>query len=158
MRERKWPLLIGRICLGIVSAGLLVFGAIVAAVPMGADVGLYRANGLATFGLGLFGGLLALVPYWRVERWAWYALWFYPLFWAAHLIGQLPPGTDHIHQVVFIALSLTGLLLPARNFFPPAKRSELGDEDAAAHSNISTSFLRLKAPSKASHRTRSKRR
>ena len=132
MHERKWPLLIGRICLGIVSAGLLVFGAIVAAVPMGADVGLYRANGLATFGLGLFGGLLALVPYWRVERWAWYALWFYPLFWAAHLIGQLPPGTDHIHQVVFIALSLTGLLVPVRIFFPRAKGSEYGDEGAAS--------------------------
>ena len=132
MHERKWPLLIGRICLGIVSAGLLVFGAIVAAVPMGADVGLYRANGLATFGLGLFGGLLALVPYWRVERWAWYALWFYPLFWAAHLIGQLPPGTDHIHQIVFIALSLTGLLLPVRIFFSRVKVSEHGDEGAAS--------------------------
>jgi MFS family permease len=132
VHERKWPLLIGRICLGIVSAGLLVFGAIVAAVPMGADVGLYRANGLATFGLGLFGGLLVLGPYRRVELWAWYALWFYPLFWAAHLIGQLPPGTDHIHQVVFIALSLTGLLVPVRIFFPRAKGSEYGDEGAAS--------------------------
>ncbi|CAH0327134.1 hypothetical protein [Microbacterium sp. Bi128] len=140
MHERKWPLLIGRICLAIVSAGLLVFGAIVAAVPMGADVGLYRANGLASFGLGLFGGLIVLVPYRRGEPWAWYALWFYPLFWAAHLIGQLPPGTDHIHQVVFIALSLTGLLLPARAFFPPAESSDLGDEDAAAQSNISASL------------------
>ena len=83
------------------------------------DAGLYRADGLASAGLGLFGLLIVLVPYRRRERWAWYALWFYPLFWAAHLIGNLPPGNDHVHQVVFIALSLAGLLLPVRAFFPP---------------------------------------
>jgi len=40
------------------------------------------------------------------------------VFWAAHLFGNLPPGTDHIHQIVFIVLSLIGLLLPVRVFFP----------------------------------------
>jgi hypothetical protein len=45
--------------------------------------------------------------------------WFYPVFWLVHLIGQLPPGKDHIHQVVFIVLSLAGLLLPVREFFRP---------------------------------------
>ncbi|MBP1137686.1 hypothetical protein JOE31_003918 [Arthrobacter sp. PvP023] len=39
--------------------------------------------------------------------------------WTAHLLGNLPPGTDHIHQVVFIALSLIGLVTPVRDFFPP---------------------------------------
>jgi hypothetical protein len=110
---------IGWICLAIVSLGILGFGAVLVIVSTGADEGLYRADGLASIGLGLFGGLVALVPYRRVERWAWYALWFYPFFWAAHLIWQLPPGTDHIHQVAFIALSLIGLLLPVRAFFPP---------------------------------------
>lgn len=118
MRAMKLTLRIGWICLGIVSAGILVFGAVVAIVPTGADRGLYRADGLASIGLGLYGGLLVLVPYRRLERWSWYALWFYPLFWAAHLIWQLPPGTDHIHQVAFIVLSIIGLLLPVRAFFP----------------------------------------
>ena len=118
VRAAKLRLQIGWICLAIVSLGILVFGAVVAIVPTGPDEGLYRADGLASIGLGLFGGLLVLVPYRRVERWAWYALWFYPLFWVAHLIWQLPPGTDHIHQVVFIVLSVIGLLLPARAFFP----------------------------------------
>jgi hypothetical protein len=113
--------MIGWICLAIVSAGILIFGAVAAVVPMGADTGLYRADGVASIGLGLFGGLLVLVPYRRVERWAWYALWFYPPFWAAHLIWQLPPGTDHIHQVVFIVLSLIGLLLPVGHFFVPRR-------------------------------------
>ena len=122
MRATKLTLRIGWICLAVVSLGILVFGVVVAVIPVGGDERLYRADGLASIGLGLFGGLLALVPYRRVERWAWYALWFYPLFWAAHLLGQLPPGNDHIHQVVFIALSLIGLLLPVRAFFPSRKR------------------------------------
>ena len=121
MGAEKLSLRIGWICLGLVSLSILVFGAVILVVPMGPDEGLYRADGLASIGLGLFGGLLVLVPYRRVERWAWWALWFYPLFWAAHLIWRLPPGTDHIHQVVFIALSLVGLLLPVRGFFPSGR-------------------------------------
>lgn len=110
---------VGWLCLAAVSLGILVFGVVVALFPPAGDAGLYRADGLASAGLGFFGLLIVLVPYRRRERWAWYALWFYPLFWAAHLIGNLPPGNDHVHQVVFIALSLAGLLLPVRAFFPP---------------------------------------
>jgi len=50
-------------------------------------------------------------------EWAWFALWFYPAFWVVHLVGRLPPSKDHLHQVVFIVLSLAGLLLPVREFF-----------------------------------------
>ncbi|HEY3610366.1 MAG TPA: hypothetical protein VGL06_22895 [Pseudonocardiaceae bacterium] len=110
---------IGWICLALVSLGILGFGLVEALVPVGADSQLYRADGLASTGLGLFGGLVALVPFRRRERWSWFVFWFYPVFWVAHLVGQLPPGKDHIHQVVFIVLSLAGLLLPAREFFRP---------------------------------------
>jgi len=109
---------IGWLCLAAVSAGILVFGVVVALFPPDGDAGLYRADGLASLGLGLFGMLIVLVPYRRGERWAWYALWFYPVFWTLHLVGNLPPGDDHIHQVAFIVLSLVGLLLPVRAFFP----------------------------------------
>jgi hypothetical protein len=60
--------------------------------------------------------VITLVPFRRKETWAWVVLWFYPVFWLAHLIGRLPPGKDHVHQVVFILLSLVGLLAPARTF------------------------------------------
>lgn len=113
---------VGWICLAVVSLGILAFGAVIVLVPMGDDDLLYKADGLASIGLGLFGGLIALVPYRRREQWAWWTLWFYPIFWAIHLFGQLPPGTDHVHQIVFIALSLIGLLLPIRSFFPGAER------------------------------------
>jgi hypothetical protein len=77
-----------------------------------------RAIGVASIGMGMFGLLITTIAYRRRERWAWFALWYYPVFWTAHLVGGLPPGKDHVHQVVFIVLSLAGLLLPVREFFP----------------------------------------
>jgi len=107
------------ICLLVVSIGILGFG-LVAVLPgiSGRDP-LMRADGLASIGVGLFGGLIGLIPFRRRERWAWLVLWFYPVFWMVHLVGGLPPGKDHIHQVVFVVLSLTGLVLPARDFMKP---------------------------------------
>lgn len=104
---------VGWICLLAVGIGILAFGAVAASI----GDGLERADGVALTGMGLFGCLLTLAPFRRRERWAWFALWFYPVFWLAHLVGRLPPGKDHVHQVVFIALSLTGLLVPLREFF-----------------------------------------
>jgi hypothetical protein len=105
------------LCLAAVSVGVLGFGLVIVVVPPSGDSLLYRADGLASVGLGLFGLLLTVVPFRRRERWAWSALWFYPVLWIAHLVFGLPPGTDHVHQVVFIVLSLVGLLLPVRQFF-----------------------------------------
>ncbi|AOR36095.1 hypothetical protein BFF78_38105 [Streptomyces fodineus] len=108
------------ICLLIVGAGILVFGVVAAVAPGAGDEQLMRADGVAATGMGLFGVLITLVPFRRGERWAWYAQWYYPAFWIAHLAGGFPPGKDHVHQVVFIVLSLVGLLLPVRVFFPRA--------------------------------------
>ena len=69
--------------------------------------------------------LFTTIAYRRRERWAWFALWYYPVFWTAHLVGGLPPGKDHVHQVVFIVVSLAGLLLPVREFFPRRGAREL---------------------------------
>ena len=108
---------VGWICLLVVGVGILAFGLIAVVVPASGDQGLLRADGLASIGLGLFGVLITMIPYRRSERWAWFVLWFYPVFWTVHLVGRLPPGKDHIHQVVFIVMSLAGLLLPVRSFF-----------------------------------------
>ncbi|WP_423181235.1 hypothetical protein [Arthrobacter sp. NyZ413] len=118
MRAVQPMMRISWVCLAIVSLAILFFGVVAVVVPSGEDAALYRADGLASIGFGFFGALIVLVPYRRTERWAWYALWFYPVFWLVHLLGNLPPGTDHIHQIFFIVLSLTGLLLPVRTFFP----------------------------------------
>lgn len=68
--------------------------------------------------MGLFGAVITVTAFRRHELWAYFALWYYPIFWMAHVVGNLPPGRDHVHQVVFIVLSLLGLLLPIRDFFP----------------------------------------
>jgi hypothetical protein len=105
---------VGWICLLVVGVGIFGFG--VGTALFSGDV-LSREDGVALTGMGLFGTLVTLVPFRRRERWAWVALWFYPFFWCAHLVGQLPPGRDHVHQIVFIALSLVGLIVPTRTFW-----------------------------------------
>jgi hypothetical protein len=80
---------------------------------------------VASIGMGLFGVVITMIAYRRGERWAWFTLWYYPIFWIAHLLGGLPPGQDHIHQIVFIVLSLASLLVSVSEFFPrtAARRS-----------------------------------
>jgi hypothetical protein len=104
--------------------GILGFGIIATAYPQIAGLPteeegllLLRAIGVATTGMGIFGVMITLRAYRRKEKWAWFTLWYYPIFWTMHLVWGLPPGNDHIHQIVFIVISLLGLLLPVRQFF-----------------------------------------
>jgi len=129
VRAQQWTVRIGWVCLILVSLGILGFGLVAFVAPMGPGEAIYRADGVASIGFGLFGTMLTLVPYRRAERWAWAVLWYYPVFWMLHLVGGLPPGTDHVHQVVFIVLSLVGLLLPVRAFFPPRREPERAGGD-----------------------------
>src|SRR5690242_5698720 len=87
------------IALATIGVAILIFGLVVTAVPTSDDTPYLRALGVALIGMGLFGVLIAAMAYRRRERWAWFALWYYPLFWTAHLLGGLPPGKDHVHQV-----------------------------------------------------------
>ncbi|MDR0346271.1 MAG: hypothetical protein LBI49_24755 [Nocardiopsaceae bacterium] len=123
MRRESTYTRLGWICLIVVGAGILGFGLVAVVAPGSGNQPLMRADGLASIGLGLFGVMTTWVPFRRGERWAWVTLWFYPVFWAVHLAARLPPGKDHIHQVVFIVLSLAGLLLPVREFFPRTGRA-----------------------------------
>ena len=107
----------GWISLAIIGVAILVFG-LIATAPTSSDPPSLRAIGVASIGMGIFGLLITTIAYRRRERWAWFALWYYPVFWTAHLVGGLPPGNEHVHQIVFIVLSLAGLLLPVREFFP----------------------------------------
>jgi hypothetical protein len=107
----------GVISLAIIGVAILVFGLIVTVIPTSSDPPYMRAIGVASIGMGLFGLLITTIAYRRRERWAWFALWYYPVFWTARLLGGLPPGKDHVHQVVFLVVSLAGLLLPVREFF-----------------------------------------
>ncbi len=106
------------ISLAITGVAILVFGLIATVWPASSDRSSLQAIGVASIGMGLFGVMITMFAYRRRERWAWFTLWYYPIFWIAHFVGGLPPGQDHIHQIVFIVLSLAGLLIPVGEFFP----------------------------------------
>ena len=106
----------------VTSVATLLFGVVVLFIRS-PDEQYLRAVAAASIGMGLFGSMISVTAFRRRERWAFFALCYYPVFWTAHLVGDLPPGRDHIHQVVFIVLSSFGLLLPIREFFPREGRS-----------------------------------
>ena len=116
-RQESLRFRVSWIALLVTGVATLVFGLVVMVVRSPAEQYL-RAIGTASIGMGLFGAMITLTAFRRRERWAFFSLWYYPIFWTAHLVGGLPPGQDHIHQVVFIVLSLLGLLLPLSEFFP----------------------------------------
>jgi uncharacterized membrane protein HdeD (DUF308 family) len=106
------------ISLTIIGVAIFVFGLLVTVWPGSSDTLFLRTIGVASIGMGLFGVMITVIPYKRRERWAWFTLWYYPIFWLAHFLGGLPPGQDHIHQIVFIILSLVSLLISVSEFFP----------------------------------------
>ena len=117
-RQETLRLRVSWIALLVTGLGTLLFGLIVVLVRS-PDEKYLRAIGAASIGMGLFGVMITVTAFRRRERWAFFTLWYYPVFWTAHLAGGLPPGQDHIHQLVFIMLSLVALLVPLREFFPP---------------------------------------
>jgi hypothetical protein len=71
-------------------------------------------------GFGLLAAVVSLLPFRRGERWAWYALWLFPITIGAvaarQLIDQYPPG---YYYAALTAVAVGGLLLPARRFLRP---------------------------------------
>ncbi len=119
MMKREGALFkIAWVALAITGVAIFVFGLIVTVWPGSSNPSFLRAIGVASIGMGFFGVMITVIAYRRTERWAWFTLWYYPVFWSAHFLGGLPPGQDHIHQIVFIVLSLVGLLIPVNEFFP----------------------------------------
>jgi hypothetical protein len=112
------------ISLATIGVATGVFGLLVTLWPGSSDTLFVRTIGVASIGMGLFGVMITVIPYRRRERWAWFTLWYYPIFWLAHFLGGLPPGQDHIHQIVFIVLSLVSLLISMSEFFPQENELE----------------------------------
>src|SRR4051794_22268520 len=77
--------------LALIGVATFGFGLIVTLWPGASEPLVFRAIGVASMGMGFFGGMITLIPYRRRERWAWFTLWYYPLFWLAHFLDGLPP-------------------------------------------------------------------
>ena len=79
--------------------------------------------GLLGMAFGASAGVIALVPYRRGERWAWWALWIVPLAYGAvavlQLSDQYPVGYFY---AALAAVALLSLILGARNGTPQPDR------------------------------------
>jgi hypothetical protein len=73
-----------------------------------------RFRGSILLGMFIFGLAILLKPFRSGERWAWYVLWYWPVFFVIHILafGTVMPDS------VFAAVSALALLLPYRKFFP----------------------------------------
>ncbi len=86
-----------------------------------------RAGGGAILVLGLLAAGIAWTSFRRGERWSWYALWTLPLLNVLIFVvmfmsvdfatGVLPPPL--LSAPIFLGITVVGLLLPIRRFFPP---------------------------------------
>ena len=77
-----------------------------------------RFIGLALIGLNVFGLAITLNSYRRGEKWAWYTLWFYPILFASIFAIEYSDAYFAANSSFFLVLSLIGLFLPLRKFFP----------------------------------------
>ncbi len=105
------------ISLTIIGVAILIFG-LTTIWPESSDSASLHAISVASIGMGLFGIMITITAFRHRERWAWFVLWYYPIFWIAHFWGHLPPSQDQVHQIVFIILSLVALLISVSDFFP----------------------------------------
>jgi cytochrome bd-type quinol oxidase subunit 2 len=83
----------------------------------------FSSGGLSDIGFAFLLTVTSMTAYRRGDKWAWYAFWFVPAFFlgfatlnltleSSSSMLMLPP------LMMFIILSLVGLLLPYRKFFP----------------------------------------
>ncbi len=79
-----------------------------------------RTFGVVLMGIGFFGMAISLKSYRRGEKWSWYALWYLPVLFGIHAALEFGAGavSDGQQGVVVLMVSILGLLLPYRKFFP----------------------------------------
>ena len=80
-----------------------------------------RAGGTLFIGMGVFIVAISYTAYRRGEKWAWYTLWFLPVWFLASAANVSSIGATSFEIIAisfFLILTLLGLLLPYRKFFP----------------------------------------
>jgi hypothetical protein len=83
----------------------------------------FSGGGLSDVGVGFFLIMISVFAYRKGHRWAWYSLWFVPVFFTVwiFLILALPKSAQSLllgPLIGLIGVSLFGLMLPFRIFFP----------------------------------------
>ena len=81
----------------------------------------FMGGALSDIGFAFLIIVISVTAYRRGEKWAWYAFWFVPAYflgWVALGLTIESSSSTIPYLMVFIMLSLVGLLLPFRKFFP----------------------------------------
>lgn len=87
---------------------------------------LVRAGGVHLFVLGLLSLIVAVTAFRRGDRWAWFAMWLWPL-WLGMVVllllsvyKQSGPGVPPplVSGTIFLAITVATLALSFRKFFP----------------------------------------
>lgn len=84
----------------------------------------FRFGGLSDVGFGLLVAILAATAFREGRTWAWYTLWSVPVFFAAAIVLLYLYGLSILAPVGFVILTILGLLLPIRKFFPTDQDSD----------------------------------
>lgn len=79
--------------------------------------GISRVLGTGFLGFSLLVVLISATSYRQGQRWAWFAMWYLPVFLVGLTFHELH-GSYVFMPVVFLVLAILGLLLPFRKFFP----------------------------------------
>lgn len=75
------------------------------------------AWGISWVGFEILALVVILIPFRRGERWAWWTLWLLPALWLSLFV--LSP--DLIGLLLLTLISVTGLVLSFRRFFPKSE-------------------------------------
>ena len=81
----------------------------------------FRFGGLSDIGFAFFITAISVTAYRKGEKWAWYALWVLPAYFIASAAISMSLESNLsllLPETTFAILSLVGLLLPYRKFFP----------------------------------------
>jgi hypothetical protein len=80
---------------------------------------LAREAGLPLLGYGITGIAISMTAYRKGEKWAWYVLWYLPIYFMVDTaLTYQQGGSSWPIAVILLLISLAALLLPYRIFFP----------------------------------------
>ena len=109
--KHAWILLF---LLGIVSSPVIVF--LLFSAPAN------YANRFLELGFVVTTVLISSTSYRKGKKWAWYLLWYVPVVFVISSYEQYVDGSAPLVATFpFVIISLLGLLLPYRKFFPKAQ-------------------------------------
>ncbi len=83
----------------------------------------FSGGGLSDLGFAFFLIVISIFAYRRGQKWAWYSFLFVPIYFLAWIVlsSTLPSESQSSlfsSLIIIIVLSLIGLILPFRRFFP----------------------------------------